>query len=516
MNSVLKPRYDVIVCGAGSSGSVIAGRLAQSPDVEVLLLEAGGSDDVDEVTDIHQWPLNLGSERDWGFAAEADPRLSGRAIPFSMGKVLGGGSTINVMIWARGHRNDWDLFASESGEPAWSYEQVLDLYRHIEDWQGTGEAGHRGSDGIVHVQPADPHPVAAAALEAARSVGIPTYQSPNGPLMEALRGAAVTDHRFRDGRRLSVFQTYTAPMLAAPNLTVVTHALVTKVTFEGNRATGVEVSQGGEIHHVAANAEVVLSLGSIHTPKVLMQSGVGDEDELRRANVALRAHLPGVGRNFHDHYAFDCVWQLREDVPGSVQVGAAFFWDSGNADVDGPDLFACLGAFPKATPENVATYGLPPNAWTLCGAPTHPRSRGRLRLSGPRPTDPIRIEANALSDPHDLKSAIACVETMREIGNAAQLRPVTAREVMPGDLTGAELENYLRNAVCTFWHPVGTAKMGHDSLSVVDGRLKVHGIEGLRVADASIMPRITTANTMAPCVVIGERAAEFIRAEHSW
>ena len=516
MNAVLKPRYDVIVCGAGSSGSVIAGRLAQNPDVDVLLLEAGGSDDVEAVTDIHQWPANLGSERDWGFAAEADPRLSGREIPFSMGKVLGGGSSINVMIWARGHRSDWDLFASESGEAAWSYDEVLELYRNIEDWQGTGEAGHRGRGGLVHVQPADPHPVAAAALEAARSAGIPTYQSPNGRLMEALRGAAVTDHRFRDGRRLSVFQTYTAPMQAASNLTVLTHALVTKVTFEGDRATGVEVSYGGETHRVTANAEVVLSMGSIHTPKVLMQSGVGDEDELRRANVTLRAHLPGVGRNFQDHYAFDCVWQSRDGVPGSVQVGAAFFWDSGSAGIDGPDLFACLGAFPKATPENVAKYGLPQNAWTLCGAPTHPRSRGRLRLSGPQPSDAIRIEANALSDPHDLKTAVACIETLREIGNSAQLRHLTAHEVMPGDLTGAELHSYLRNAVCSYWHPVGTAKMGLDPLSVVDGRLKVHGIVGLRVADASIMPRITTANTMAPCVVIGERAAEFIKAEHHW
>lgn len=512
---MLEPRYDVVVCGAGSSGSVIAGRLAENPDVKVLLLEAGGTDDVPSVTEASRWPSNLGSERDWGFVSEPDPRLHGRSIPFSMGKVLGGGSSINLMVWARGHRSDWDHFASESGEPAWGYGPVLDLYRRIEDWQGIGEPNHRGRGGPVFVQPApNAHPVATAALEAARAIGIPTYQSPNGRLMEDTRGAAIADLRWRDGKRLSVFRTYTAPHLPKPNLTVLPHALVTRVLFQGNRAVGVEVVHGGAVHRVAADAEVVLSLGAIHTPKVLMQSGVGDEDELRRAGVTVRQHLPGVGRNFQDHFGFDCVWEFPEDLRGSTQVPATLFWDSGAADIRGPDLFACLGPFPKATSENVAKYGLPQNSWILFGSPTHPSSRGRLRLSGPDPADPIRIEANALSDADDLKAAIACVETLREIGNSAKLRPFVTREVMPGNLSGAELDAYLRDAVTTYWHESGTAKMGRDALSVVDGHLKVYGSENLRVADASIMPRITSANTMAPCVVIGERAAQFIKAEH--
>jgi choline dehydrogenase len=494
---------------------VIAARLAENPDVKVLLLEAGGTDAVPSVTEASQWPLNLGSERDWGFAAEPDPQLFGRAIPFSMGKVLGGGSSINIMIWARGHRNDWEHFASESGVVAWGYEQVLDLYRHIEDWHGIGEPNHRGRGGPVFVQPApDAHPVAAATVVAARAIGIPTYQSPNGRLMEDIRGAAIADLRWRAGKRLSVFRTYMAPHLGRPKLSVVTDALVTRVIFDGNRATGVEVVHGGAVHRVAADAQVVLSLGAIHTPKVLMLSGLGDEDELRRVGVPVLQHLPGVGRNFQDHYGFDCVWEFPENVQSSVQVGAALFWDSGCADVDGPDLFTCLGPFPKSTPENVAKYGLPENSWCLFGSPTHPKSRGRLRLSGPDPADPIRIEANALSHPDDVKTAIACIETLRAIGNSAELRPFAAREVMPGDLSGAELETYLRNAVTTYWHESGTAKMGRDAMSVVDGHLNVYGIENLRVADASIMPRITSANTMAPCVIIGERAAQFIKAEH--
>ncbi len=279
----LKPHYDFIVCGSGSSGSVVARRLAENPDVSVLLLEAGGSDDVPNVTEAIQWPTNLGSERDWQFQAQPNPSVNGRSISLSMGKVLGGGSSINVMAWSRGHKSDWDFFASEAGDPAWGYESVLNIYRRIEDWHGAPDPKYRGTGGLVFVEPApDPNPVAPAMVEGARSVGIPTFENQNGRMMEGDGGASIMDLRARNGKRQSVFRSYVFPYIGRPNLTVLSDALVVRLTFDGKRATGVEISYDGHIHRIAAGTEVVLSLGAIHTPKVLMQSGVGDQAELRR------------------------------------------------------------------------------------------------------------------------------------------------------------------------------------------------------------------------------------------
>jgi choline dehydrogenase len=515
LRAALQPGYDFIVCGAGTSGSVIARRLAENPDAQVLLLEAGGSDDVPSVWTADLWPTNLGSERDWGLQSEPNAALHGRVLPLSMGKGLGGGSSINVGVWARGHRSDWDYFAAESGDAGWKYDNVLSIYRRIEDWHGQPDPDYRGSGGPVFVQPApDPHPLAPATVEAARSVGVPTFENPNGRMMEAQAGASIADMRVRDDRtRESVFRSYTYPYMDRPNLTVLTHALVRRLVFDGNRVTGVEVLHQGRIHHLSAACEVVLSLGAIHTPKVLMQSGVGDEKELRRFGIPVRQHLPGVGRNYHDHTGFTCVWEFKQPPGPNLRAESTVYWNS-RPELQSPDLFLCEGAFPLASTENAERFGLPDESWILFGALAHQKSRGRILLTGPDPDDQVRIEANALSDPDDLQRAKVCVEFMREIGSAPALQPHIKREVMPGNLTGAELEAYLRDAASTFWHHVGTAKMGNDTMSVVDGSLKVYGVDGLRVADASIMPRITTANTMAPCVVIGERAAELLAGEH--
>ena len=235
LTAELKPRYDFIVCGSGSSGSVVARRLAENPDVSVLLIEAGGSDAVPRVLEANQWQLNLRRERDWGFVGQPNPHLNGRSIPLNMGKVLGGGSSINVMAWARGHKNDWDFFAAEAADPAWSYEAVLEIYRRIEDWHGAPDPKNLGTGGPVFVQPAPhPNPIAPAMVEGARSIGIPTFDSHNGRMMEGDGGASILDLLLRDGKRQSVFRSYAFPYMDRDNLTVLTCALVLRLTLGGS------------------------------------------------------------------------------------------------------------------------------------------------------------------------------------------------------------------------------------------------------------------------------------------
>jgi len=506
--------YDFIVCGAGAAGSVGSGRLAENPQVRVLLIEAGGTDEVPEVTSPAQWPANLGSARDWAFEAEPNPHLNGRRIPLNMGKLLGGGSSINVGVWARGHKNDWDHFAEVSGDPGWGYESVVEVYKRIEDWQGADDPERRGAGGPIYVNSAqNPQPVAVAMVEAARALGIPTFDSPNGAMMAGRGGAAITDLLVRDGQRSSVFRSYVRPRMGQPNLTVLTNALVSRLVMHGTTVTGVEVVVNGELRRYEARHEVIVSLGAINTPKLLMQSGLGPAGELRRYGIDVVEHLPGVGRNHQDHVAFGCIFECR--APQEVGYGgseATLYWSSDAAQAL-PDIFHCQLEFAVPSAET-ASPAVPAHGWTMFAGLAHPKSRGTLHLTGADVRDPMRIEANTLSHPDDLAAAFTTLELAREIGSDAAFQDLAKGEVLPGKLSRTAMEDYLRNAAVTFWHQSATAKMGRDEMSVVDHQLKVYGIDNLRIADASIMPRITTGNTMAPCVVIGERAADMIRQQH--
>jgi len=514
LRAELKPRYDFIVCGSGSSGSVVARRLAESPNVSVLLLEAGGGDDIPSVRDASLWPSNLETDRQWNFRAQPNSRLNGRAIPLNMGRVLGGGSSVNAMIWARGHRNDWDYFAAQSRDDAWNYDSVLAIYRRIEDWHGIPDPKRRGTGGLLFVQPApDPNPIAPALVEGGGTLGIETFEDAMGSMMEASGGAALNNLRIRNGKRLSMFRSYVFPLMDRPNLTVLPSALVLRLVFEGKQAVAVDISHGGEVRRIHASAEIIMSMGAINTPKVLMQSGIGDAAELKRFGIPVVEDLPGVGKNFQDHVLVSSVWEYKEPLAPRNNGGeATVFWKS-SAELDTPDIHILQAEFPLVTAEN-AHFGAPAEAWSICACLVRPHSSGQVRITGPDPADPIQIEANTLSDLADFRALAKGVELCREIGNSAALRPFGKREVMPGPLKGAELENFIRNGIATVWHQTCTARMGRDPMAVVDRELKVHGIENLRIADGSIMPRVTTGNTMAPCVIIGERAAEVLLARH--
>jgi choline dehydrogenase len=511
LSAELKSHYDFIVCGSGSSGSVIARRLAENPRISVLLLEAGGSDETPSVTEATQWRTNLGSERNWNFQAQPAAHLNGRSMPMNMGKVLGGGSSINAMYWVRGHKADWDFFASEADDSGWNYESVKRIYRRIEDWGGQPDIEHRGTGGPVLVLPTHLQPIGTAMCESTRSMGIPTFENLNGRMMEAEGGCSASEFLIRDGRRLSIFRSYTFPYMDRSNLTVLTHATVTRLIIDGKRTSGVEIAYNGKAHRIGAGLEVVLSLGAINTPRVLMQSGIGDRSELHRLGIPLVEHLPGVGQNFQDHFVFaSCIWECKQAHEESGS-GQALFFCKSDPTLETPDVQVYQGINLRSGMANLQPST---SSMTMIPSIVRPRSRGHLRLTGPGPLDPVQIHADILADPDDLKAITTAIDLCREIGNSGVFESLLEREVKPGSLKGPALEQVVRNCVSTIWHQSCTAKMGRDSMSVVDGHLRVYGIDNLRIADGSIMPRVTTGNTMAPCVVIGERCAQIVKAHH--
>lgn len=465
--------YDFIVCGSGSSGSAVAGRLAERPDVSVLLIEAGGSDDVEAVQDPNQWPLNLGTDRVWDFTTVADPAVGGRALSYEMGRILGGGSSVNVSNWVRGHRDDWDHYADVTGDLAWGSKAISEIFQRLEQ-------------GPMHVENAPSHSLGEAVLAAAEHAGFPTEANVHPGPSTRERAFVRSLKTIRHSRRRSPYRAYVAGR-ELPNLTVMSETLVLRLLIEGDRAVGVQVLTGGRVKEIRAAAEVVLSLGAVNTPKVLMLSGIGDADELRRHGIPVTQHLPGVGRNLQDHAHIDLNWDAASEVrlPPPGDTGVAGFWPS---------------AFLYITPAMTGGVNF------MVGVPM--RNPGRIRLSSADPTTDPLIETGYFTHPEDVADVRRALDTARSIGTAPPLRSWIADERRPG---AADTERYLRETVQTFWHQTGTARMGNDDMAVVDSRLRVLGFRGLRVADASVLPRVPMANTMAPSVAVGEQAAVFLR-----
>ncbi|MEW5424905.1 GMC family oxidoreductase [Amorphus sp. 3PC139-8] len=530
---------DVIVVGSGSGGAVVAGRLARETDLRVLVIEAGGTDrnplfHVPMMTGI----LLRGHYANWFYHTEPEPGLNGRRLFWPRGKVLGGSSSINGMVWTRGLPTDYYGWA-QMGLPEWSWDKVLPAYRRIE--------GHWGGDSDVHggggPQPLstlqDINPLSEAFLEAGQQAGLPLTTDFNGPAPE---GVGRYDYTISNGRRVSSARAFLVPEMGRANLTVLTGAQATRVLVDNGRAAGVEIVRDGKREICRARHEVVLSGGTVNTPQLLMLSGIGPADELARHGIDVAADLPGVGKNLQDHLLvrveYDCTepvslhrlmradkaaFALVQAIATGTGPAARFPLEAGaflrsGLDPELPDLQAHF-----LPGRSTATVRLPFSKGSADGGhgffaniyQMRPESRGEITLASADPLKAPAILGNYLSAPKDIAVLREGVRRLREIFAQPAFDRYRGAERKPGaDLVSDDdLDDFIRANADTVFHPVGSCRMGTDTMAVCDGRLRVNGIDGLRIADASAIPTMASCNTHAPTMLIGFKAADFVRED---
>jgi len=503
----------------------------------VLLLEAGGWDRDPWIHIPLAWARMLQQRKhDWMYFAEPEATMDGRRIECARGKVIGGSSSINAMAYVRGHRGDYERWAAE-GLTAWSYAHVLPYFRRQETWEG-GASTYRGGDGPLTTRVTRYRdPLVDAYLAAAEEAGHPMTGDYNGPQQE---GFGRSQQTIRDGRRCSAAVAYLRPALTRPNLKVETNALATKILFEGHRAVGVEYLKGNEARVARAEREVVLAGGVINSPQLLMLSGIGDPERLRANEIPVNVALPGVGHNLQDHVSVTVGYRRKEPGPLhakmradriALELGRAYLrgggiaadWPGGvmaflksSPEIPLPDVQLLFSAAPITAhayfPPFVRPYvdGFGGRAVLL-----HPESRGRIELASADPRVPVRIHQNFLATEKDWATLRAGLRLVREIGRQTPLASFTPGEISPGPhcRSDADIDAHIRATAITVHHPLGTCKMArpNDPAAVVDPELKVLGVDGLRVVDASVMPDLVGGNINAAVIMIAERAADLIR-----
>ncbi|MGQ0581684.1 MAG: GMC family oxidoreductase [Reyranella sp.] len=525
--------YDYIVVGAGSAGAVVANRLSADRRNSVLLLEAGPAD--------HPWTrIPVGSARmitnpavNWLYSSEPDANTNGRRIPVPRGRMLGGSSALNGMAFVRGQAQDFDTWA-QMGNAGWSYDSVLPFFKRMESYQGGGDDAFRGRDGPLRVTNPDPNdPFCAAVIKAAGEVGIEHNPDYNGARQD---GIAMSQATIARGRRMSTARCYLDPAAKRPNLRIETGAVAQSLLFEGKRCTGVRYAVGAEVREARAGREVVVSGGTINSPQLLELSGIGQPERLQALGIEVRQALPGVGENLRDHYAPRTKWAIgakgityNDTARGLGLVRQALRYAlSGGGLLGGvgaplrafvrsrdglaaPDLL--LGWVPMLTEPGPKGPKISRQSGVTCYAhPMRPESRGHIHIVSPDTLKPPAINFNFLSSAVDAALTVRAIRIARAIMTAPAMAPLHVSEIAPGTDRNIddEILDWVKAAAETTYHPVGTCKMGIDAMAVVDAELRVHGIGGLRIADASIMPTLTSGNTNAPSIMIGEKAADMM------